>query len=230
MAGRIAQYSKAVEYSRIAEDANELVIMLAYLGHTYAQVRETDKAIPFYEEAQQFEQQASPLARAKLYSVAAFTHAQLGEEHEARTFIDAAHAIWPANPQHDTVFLIADGGLGSLYMLEGWVRYELSKPRDPDTLPDKEQLNAAWNAYTVTINNPAIVTSERVRVEVANHQAAALAMRDKELFEQYFLLGASGAVELGSPKRKQEAMQNWKGAVRLWRGDARIADLAEVLM
>ncbi len=231
VAGRIAQYSKAVEYSRIAEDANELVIMLAYLGHTYAQVRDVAHAMPFYQEAWQVEKQASPLARAKLSSFAAFAHAQLGEEHEARTLIDAAHATWPINPLHDPALIIADGGQGSLYMLEGWVRHELSKPRDPETLPDKGQLNAAWNAYTFTINNPAIVTTERIRVEVANHQAAAaLAMRDKERFEQYFLIGASGAVELGSPKRKQEAMQNWKGAVRLWPGDARIADLAEVLM
>ncbi len=76
-----------------------------------------------------------------------------------------------------------------------------------------------------------IVVPERIRVEIINHQAAtAIAQGDMELFQAYFQAGVQGAKALGSDKRMQEAITNWKAARERWPHEQRVLELADVLL
>jgi len=227
--GRIQHYSKAVEYSRLTEDLNLRTIMLAHLGHTYAQIKEPQKAMTYYQEAMQHEQGISPFVHSFLDIRMAFASAQLQQEYEARAYLDSAHKLFPQHPEDDPNFSFADYTKGSLFMVAGWTYFELANPQNPDELPDKAYLEQAWNAYTS--GDPLVSLSARGRVEIVNHQAAAaLAQRDLEKFRHYFLEGVRGAQALNSQKRKQEAVENWKAAKKVWGSEPQILELAEALM
>jgi DNA-binding SARP family transcriptional activator len=226
---KILHYKKAVDYSRLAEDDNLQAAILSHLGITYAQLKQPEQAMHYYQEALQYEQAFSPLIRSTLFGRLAFSQAQLGREHEALASLDAARASLPDHPEDDPGSLFDDSGNTQVYT--GWTYFELSKPHDPDELPKRNYLEQAWSAYRHITENPQKSGSERVHIEVINHQAAtALALRNMEQFEKYFLLGANGAKALNSAKRKQEALLNWKAARKVWPQEGRIADLAEALM
>jgi DNA-binding SARP family transcriptional activator len=227
--GRIQHYSKALDYSRLTEDLNLRTIMLANLGHTYAQIKEPQKAMIYYQEALQHEQGISPFVHSFLDIRMAFSSAQLRQEFEARAYLDSAYKLYPQHPEDDASFSFSEFNRGALAMVAGWTYFELSKPQNPDDSPDKAYLEQAWNAYTS--GDPLASLGARGRVEIANHQAAtALAQRDLEKFRHYFLEGVRGAQALNSQKRKQEAVENWKAAKKVWGSEPQILELAEELM
>jgi hypothetical protein len=72
---------------------------------------------------------------------------------------------------------------------------------------------------------------ERTRVKILNQQAAtAIAQADLETFQAYLQAGVEGAKALGSEKRKQEAIANWKAARLRWPHEKRLLEWAELLM
>ena len=226
--GRIQHFSKAMEYSRLTQDPNLQAYTLSDLSDTYSQLKDPAQAMPYMQEALQFEKAVSPLIRSALYSKAAFTYAQLGEEQKALSSLEAAHTIFPDHPEDDSGFSFAEC---TTYLFGGWTYFALSGSDSKDASPNKMYLDRALNAYTYVTEHSQMRISERFRVEIANHQAAtALAQRDLEKFRHYFLEGVRGAQALNSQKRKQEAVENWKAAKKVWGSEPQILELAEALM
>jgi hypothetical protein len=76
-----------------------------------------------------------------------------------------------------------------------------------------------------------IIAPERYKVQIINYQAmAAVGARNMEEFMHYLLVGVAGAKALGSEKRWQEAIANWRAARKRWPGEDKIPKLADALM
>ncbi len=194
---RIQHYSKALDYSRLTEDANLQATMLNNMGIAYAPLKQPEQAMCYYQEALQLESALSPLVRSVLSSRVAFSQAQLGQEHEALVSLDKVRTVLPDHPENDPAFLFVDAGNTQMYA--GWTYFELSRPYHSDTSPNKTHLERTWSAYMQITENPEQSVSERVRIQIVNHQAAAaIAQRDLEKFQRYFLEGVRGAKTLNS--------------------------------
>ncbi len=53
---------------------------------------------------------------------------------------------------------------------------------------------------------------------------------DLEEFISYSTLGIQGARAIGSERRRQEVLANWKSALKTWPHEKRVLELAEVLV
>jgi glycine cleavage system protein P-like pyridoxal-binding family len=117
--------------------------------------------------------------------------------------------------------------MSSLLLFEGRVHLAL-KEQDMS----KAQLHSE-NAKTALVDvaklAPTIIIPQRLSAEVMNYRTEVAIGRDIEEFKHYLIAGVQGAKALGSEKRRQEAIANWKAARVQWPHEKQIMDLAEVL-
>jgi DNA-binding SARP family transcriptional activator len=232
---RIACYRQAVAYGKLAQDRALSVSALASLGDAFYQKGQLSDMLQTYQEAAHHLNHEMPaLLRSKALGGLAHAYAQRGQTQEVLRYIGEARVIFSGGSEEVPIFLKMDYGIVQATQYEGETflglgrLYEHAKDltRANTYYQQAEEALAQSEKLPVTT-----VIPERIRVEIANQRAAtALALRDMEQFERYFLLGANGAKALNSAKRKQEALLNWKAARKVWPHEGRIADLAEALM
>jgi hypothetical protein len=77
---------------------------------------------------------------------------------------------------------------------------------------------------------PTMTVSDRIRFEIANHQArAAVLLDDVDAFELYIHRGLDGVVLLGSKQRLREARHAWQLAMTRWPNERRLVTVTERL-
>ncbi len=155
-----------------------------------------------------------------LYVRMSNVHAQCGQEQEAIRCLRLAQEVFPETPENDPSFLFADGGQFTLTLWEGLTRLDLDQPRE------------AWNALAqIERLPPTIIVPERMRLEIINHRAAAaVVLGDQERFCAYIEAGVTGAKNLGSERRYNEAFEVYKLAKRLWHNEPRIKELQDLFV
>ncbi len=235
---REAYCRRAARYGRESGDQALYVTALTYLACTLYLEQKLSEALRVYEQAIMIisapENQISLLLKNKVFVQTAATYAQNGQVQEALRYVSKAREFLPGYAPNEAIDLATDWGLFSAFLQEGitygylgqlTVQQGLSKrPRvlytaAHTTLAQFEQLDTT------------IMVPERWRVEVLNHQAAtAIALGEMEMFQTYFQAGAQGAKALGSQKRKQEAIDNWRLARLRWPDETVIKDLADLLL
>jgi DNA-binding SARP family transcriptional activator len=211
---------QAVALSRMTQDKNLQVATLMWLAVTYYYSKHPAKALQTYQETLPDIGAASPLVQGCTYVRMSNAYAQCRQEQEAVRCLRLAQEVFPEIPEHDPGFLFADGGRFTLTMWEGLTRLELDQPRE------------AWNVLTQIEQFPSTIQiPERIRLEITNHRAeAAVALGDQERFCVYIEAGVTGAKNLGSERRYNEAFEVYKLAKRLWRNDPRVKELQDLFV
>jgi DNA-binding SARP family transcriptional activator len=217
-------YKSALAYSHVAQDPNLEVAALKQFATRLLEDHRADEALALYQQASSISTnpryKVSPRLNALILLGVASAQVQLTKKAEknVEAYFDRAQQIFQTTPRTSLPYV--DLSIHHLFLWKGLSQTEYG------------QYQEAMNTFVQTeASSSAESISERTRLEIVNHQAAtALALRDMEQFEKYFLLGANGAKALNSAKRKQEALLNWKAARKVWPHEGRIADLAETLM
>jgi DNA-binding SARP family transcriptional activator len=235
---REAYCRRAARYGRESGDQALYVTALMYLACTLHLEQKPSEALRVHEQAVMLisaaEEQISPLLKNQVFVQIAAIYARNGQVQQALRYVSKAREFLPGHAPHEPLDCLADRGLFSAFLGEGItygylgqlaVQQGLSKrPRvlytaAHTTLAQFEQLDAT------------ILVPERWRVEVINHQAkTAIDLGDMERFQTYFQAGAQRAKALGSQKRKQEAIDNWRLARLRWPDETVIKDLADLLL
>ncbi len=241
---RVAYGKQSVEFARLSEDRTLLVMLLASLGNAWYNVgqqaemrqkqREADTAFAWMLQA--YQEAASMLAQApqdvpkllysKVFAGLAHAYAQHAAVQEALRWIAEARSVFSEQPENVPSFLATDYGIYQVILFEGLTFLDLSK-HDRTGDYDKQ----AWEKLEQIEQLPAhIFVPERIHVEIVNQRAlAAVRTGDMEAFRTYFMSGVQGAQALGSEKRRQEAIANWKAARDQWPQEKRVMELADLL-
>jgi tetratricopeptide (TPR) repeat protein len=167
--------------------------------------------------------QVSPLLRSRIYIGLGVAFAECGQKQEALCYINLAFKHFPQYPEKDESFLYADFSLAELILWEGLAYLALS-----NRFPNQHYDRKSWETFAKIEDSQPI--SERVRIEIINHQAdAALALRDLELFCAYMQQGIKRAKRLNSQRRRQEAIATWKNASHnIWLHDSQVRGLVDL--
>jgi tetratricopeptide (TPR) repeat protein len=212
------------------------VAVLLFLAGVLYEENKLDKSLSVYEKAMAIvshpSNQASPLLKNKVFVNAAACYAQAGHVQEALRCLGKARELFPTEAHDEPVYLSTDHGEYAMLQWEGQTYQNLGKCSFD--LPKRSRVlyTAAQASFAkVSRLDPAIVVPERLRLEIINQQAAtALALNDMDRFQAYLKEGALGARALGSEKRKQEVIDNWKAARLRWPHEMVIKDLADLLL
>lgn len=207
---------QAVVYSRIAEDCNLEVAALKHLATKYSDARYPRKTLQIYQEALPLVDQVSPLLQSRTYLGLALAYAQCGQKQESLYHLDLAEDTFPEHPQDDPAFAYADCGPSSLNHYGGLIRLEFDQPK------------AAWETFaSVGALTSKIVIPKRTLIEINNCQAeAALAERSLELACHHVQVGVTGAHELKSEKRFDDACTIYKQMRLVWPHEPQVKALA----
>ena len=230
---------RAVNFSEIAEDQALHVTALAHLASNFYYMNRPEQSLRVYEQAikiiSQPNNRVAPLLQSKVYIEAAAYYAQVGQVQNALYCSGEAHEVFPKPTENDEpIYISAACGMPLMLVWEGTAYEHLGKFALDRMMPKRSKVlyTQAQDTFArLEQLDPAITVPERVRVQIINHQAAtAIAQGDMELFRAYLQAGVQGAKALGSDKRMQEAIANWKAARQRWPHEQHIVELADVLL
>jgi tetratricopeptide (TPR) repeat protein/DNA-binding XRE family transcriptional regulator len=208
----------AVQYSSLSGDQSLLIVSLRQLADTYRYNNQYPQFLQTYLDSLQHVKAVSPLLQSCTYSGLAVAYSYLGRKQDACTYLGLAHDTFPDHPETDPAFSFADFDFPWLILREGMIRSRIGETKK------------ALDAFE-RINQPGLIIPERIRVEIINQRAlAAVKGGDMEDFRHHLIAGIQGARTLGSQKRRQEAIDNWKEARKVWPHETRVLELADLLL
>ena len=220
---------KSVYYGGIAEDANLQAIAFVSWANNFSYVQNPARAIEMCQKALIHEGNIAPLVLSKLHSELSLVYAQQKQEQKALRSLVLAQEIYPENPENDPSFLYADFSSSSLILKDGLANLALAQHFREDA--NTYALQAQKVFSLVESGQAKGVTSERIRVEIINHQAkASLALSERDAFCHYLAMGIQGAKELGSQKRREEAINVYKEGREKWPDEPMVKDLADLFL
>jgi tetratricopeptide (TPR) repeat protein len=223
IAAMYVYFKRAVDYSEIMEDSQLFTAALISLAYYDP---DPVHATQIYQRGLPFLKELSPLLRSRLYSLLAVASAQQQREQEALDYLSLAQKTYPDKPEDDPSFLYAEFSPSSRIMEEGRTYLALAQHLSAD-----QHAYQAREVFAHTEHNPLLGGSERIRIEVVNHQTeVSLALHDLDAFCHYLELGIEGARYLKSEKRRQEARSSYRKAQRLWSDERRIQVLADLFI
>lgn len=161
----------------------------------------------------------APHLAALIYLGVAAAQAQLTRQRERgwEASLDTAKQLFSQHPSQRLPYV--DLGSHHLHLWESLIAVELGN------------FDAAANTFAQVETLPPDSIPERLRLEIINHQSAtAIAARNMDEFERYLIIGAHGATTLGSQKRWQEVIANWRFARQTWPHERRVLQLREQLI
>lgn len=240
---RVVYGKQAVEFARISEDRTLLITLLASLGSAWwsvgqqAEVALQPQEVAFsqmlwaYQQAQQTlseTQQDIPfLVNSKVFAGLAHAYAQQGNVQDALRWIGEARTTLSDTHEDVPMYLSTDYGLYQVILYEGHTFLALDKYYPNETY-SKEARKRLTQIETVPGTT---AVPERIRLEILNQRALAeVRSGNLEAFEHFLLEGAQGAQTLGSEKRRQEVITNWKIARQQWPHEKRVFELADAIV
>jgi transcriptional regulator with XRE-family HTH domain/tetratricopeptide (TPR) repeat protein len=234
---RVEYCKQAVELAKIAGDRILFITALTYLGLAWFDFGEANKMLHAFQLAESFIRETPSeiphLLQSRIYMGLAGAYARLSLRQEAEYNLHLADEVFSIPLESDflAVFLDYDHSLKILW--EGFVHVDLGKIEEQNTLSSRGflQYEQAKTALAQIEQFPqSALISERVRVEIVNQRAlVAIKSKDMDSFQKYLITGVQGAKKLGSEKRRQEAITNWKAAREQWPHEKKIMELADVL-
>ncbi len=224
---REAYCQQAVRFGELAGDASLLVSAYISLASTFYYGQDPVKATQTYQQALIHQGNIPPLLLARVYVELAVVYAQQRQEQEALRYLHLAQEGYPEYPESDPSFLYAEFSPSSMILEEGLTHLALARH-----YPDGRYPQQAWNTFArleqVKTYTP---IPERIRIEILNYQATtALALKDVDAFCNRLEQGVNGAKRLGSEKRRQEAIEVYKDARKIWPHETKVRELADLFV
>ena len=217
-------FQKAAQYSEIAENAGLQVSALISLGYHN---QDPIQAAQIYQRALLHKDAISPLLLSRLYIELSVAYARMRQEQEALGYMRLAQEIYPEYPENDPSFLYAEFSPSGMILEEGLTHLALAHH-----YPDREYPQQTWDTFArVEKLQTTFPVPERIRVEIINYQAkTALALKNLDAFCACLKQGILGASVLGSKRRRQEAIDVYKDARKLWPKESHLRDLADLFL
>jgi transcriptional regulator with XRE-family HTH domain len=213
------QYAlEAEKYSKMAEDYTLQVDALHRLGMVFYYSKRYDQALTKLEEAKEIvEHQSVPRTIVRhSYLYLATYQAHTGKIIDAKKSMKNAHKLFGASPSADPLVDMLGYESGSDFLR--WEGVALS---------DLGDHGAALDSYGQIIDQR-IPVFERVRVELlCNQLNSKLKTKDRDLAECIALWtdAITGAVELQSEQRFNEALALYETMECIWPGETKITEL-----
>ncbi len=225
----LAYARQAVELADLSGNRNLHVSALVYLGGAFECNGQPKMLLQRNQEAAQYVNEVVPLLRSSMLAELDYAYARNGQAQDALRSIGQARNLFPSEFGEVPDFLSSGYGLCQLVMFEGMTHLALGES-DAEHVQQHSQM--ATSAFAQFAHLPStIIVPERYRIQIINEQAkAAIGAGKREEFEHYLLAGIEGAKALGSEKRRQEAIANWRAARKRWPHEEKILKLADVLM
>jgi tetratricopeptide (TPR) repeat protein len=220
--------TQAVELARVSGDSNLQVYSLMLQGGAFNLNGHKSAMLEKHQEAQRALNEVVPALRSYALAELAYAYAKNGKVQEALRSIGEARSCFPDEFGEVPCFVSADYGLFQLIAFEGMTHLALGEYDHDQKLPHTTQ--ASKVLVQIEELPPELPTPERLRVEIVNYQTqAAIGIGNLDDFENYLIAGATGAKELKSEKRRQEAINNWKAASKKWPHEGKVLQLADAL-
>jgi tetratricopeptide (TPR) repeat protein len=224
-------YSKqAVELAKLSADRNLFVGALIFLGSPFDLNGQPEIMLQVRQEAVQYlnEEVAVPL-HSKAYGHLAYAYARNGQVQDALRCMGQARDLFLTEFGEVPPLVSSDYSLSQLILFEGRTHLALGKSDAEHVHHHSQQAKSALAQIGQLPST--IIVPERYRIQIINEQAvAAVGAGNMEEFLHYLLAGVEGAKALGSEKRRQEALANWRAARAKWPHEAQVKELAEVFL
>jgi hypothetical protein len=219
-------FRQGLLYADIADDPHMSTLALSSTSIIrLIYFHDPSRADEVHQRALQYEQSVTPSERSRLSASLALTSAMKGAEQESLRHMHDAEERYPAHPETEPNFLYAEFNPGNRVLYRGLTQLALAR-----AFPEKGYQQQAWDTFE-QVRQLAVkgAVTERVRVEIVNHQAAtALEMRDLERFITRLAEGVQGAQSLQSAQRLHEASTAWRQSLQVWPAEPRVAALEEL--
>jgi len=220
--GREGYCKDAIRYSKISGDNKLQAAALMYLGYTFSfcyQPRRPEKAIPIFLEGLYALGNDNSLIKSDILMGLGEAYAQCNDEQNALYYLELAHNHFPSDPELDPSYMYAECGLTTLYQWEGKTYLELVEYQ-----PDRGYQKKASNALMQSIGASSLST--RCTNETIIYQAdAARALDELEIYSDTLTQAATMAIEIGSKKRYNEALQVYQKTPEKWLSEPLITGL-----
>ncbi len=221
--------NQAVELAKVSGDYNLHIYALMLQGGALNLNGQQRAMLQRHQEAEQYLEKVAQPLQSYVFAELAYAYAQNGQVQQALHCIGEARMLFCSDFGEVPCFISADYGLFQLILFEGMTHLALGES-DPDhALQHNRQASKAL--AQIEGLSPQIIVPQRSRVEIVNYQAqAAAGTGNLDDFEHYLIAGAKGAKALGSEKRRQEVIANWKAARKVWPHETRVLELADVVV
>jgi DNA-binding SARP family transcriptional activator len=234
---RVAYCKQSVEFSRVSEDQTIFLTALTHLGNARNDSNQPENMLQTYQEAANFLKRKDtdiipPLLQSRIYLGLAQAHARLSHQQEAESYLSLSNETFSLPTDDGLLALALDYDLPLKIHLEGSVHLDLGQLKEEK---GSSKLSSYKPASTVLAQieqiPPSVSVAERIRLEIINQRAlVAVRSNNLEQFEKYLTEGVQGAKALGSEKRRQEALANWKAARKQWPNERRVWELADLFL
>ena len=224
----LAYAKQAVELAKMCGNRNLHIYALSRLGGAFEINGQPKAMLQARQEAEQYlDEEVVPPLRSHLFSALARAYALNGQVQDAIRYISVAREPFPDQFGEVPCFIAAHYGLHHLILFEGRTYLALGESDAEHVQQHSQQARSALAQFGQL---PSTVPA-RYRIQIINEQAAAaIGTGNMEEFLHYLLAGVEGAKTLGSEKRRQEAIANYRAARQKWPYEARIRELAEVFL
>jgi tetratricopeptide (TPR) repeat protein len=195
---------------------------LMYLGYTYTFCNpiRPQKAVETFLEALRELGDADNLVKSDICMGLADAYALVNDESQAKRAIHMAQDCFPSHPEQHASFFYADCALDTLYQWEAKMYLDLAQHDQR-----RDYYQSAWNILEQSIKIHAV--SERCTLETVIYQTtAALGLHDLDMYASYLKEGASTALQMGSQRRYQEAVDLYRQAPQNWKQERQMKRLA----
>src|SRR5579884_3803472 len=230
---RALSYAKqAVIYSKESGNVPLQLAILVTLAWTYALDKQDEQALKTVLQAQSLLQKQKkkgipihPFTQSSIYGGVAKWQARNGQEKNAIATIHNAYDAFHTSKE-DIAETYVDFNYSTLILHNGMTHSHLGQYEqaleifaqaiDPKTLAPK-----------------VLASSERVRIEIINHETLASLKsphKDMELSLQLWKAGIQGAIDLRSEQRFSEALTAYDIMQALWPGDKRVKELRDLIV
>jgi len=226
----LAYANQAVELAKLSADRNLFVKALIFLGSPFDLNGQPETMLQVRQEAVQYlnEEVAVPL-HSQAYGHLAYAYARNGQVQDALRCVGQARDLFPTEFGEVPPFVSSDYSLSQLILFEGRTYVALGKS-DAEYVHHHSQQAKSVLAQIGQLPST-IIVPERHSIQIINEQAvAAVGAGNMEEFMHYLLAGVEGAKALGSQKRRQEALANYRAARAKWPHEAQVRELAEVFL
>ncbi len=191
----------AVQFGALSGDRNLHAIALEWHGNTYTLCyHQPQRAIAIFNEMLPgCNSDMSQLTKSAIYSNLSIAHAQNGNEHQARDYMEMAHTAMPSHPELDFSYRYIQFNASSLDHYEGIVYLHLT-----EHFPNGNYAQQAYYALEKSISKHPLNQSTLGRALIKRADAAR-ALGDMGEFVKYLTQGFSIGVEIDSIRCLSEA-------------------------
>jgi DNA-binding SARP family transcriptional activator len=218
---RRLRYSKqALYYGKLAGDLNLQVVAMRQIAISFDCMDRPDMVLEVSQQTLPYLKNVSSLLQACIYAGISGAYAELGQEQDARRFIELAYEHFPEQPESEPSYLHTICRYSTLIFFDGLNQLDLGQPHEA------EKILARIDGL-----QPKMQLPERVRIELLNYQIKVfLALKKKEQASAYLEEAANASFSIGSERHFQESFALYRQMQKIWKHEPQVEQLADLFV